>query len=240
VSHEPATLPPTTDGRVELDADDVRRLNLELRRLADAGAREIVVHNPRSRHNLAVGQTAPIRIRFEGSCGYYLGGLNAGTHIEVTRNVGWGTGEAMAAGSIVVNGSAALGTGASMRGGTIVVRGDCGPRTGACMKGGTLIVEGSVGYLAGFMTHAGDLIVLGDTGEALGDSLLQGRIYVAGTIRGLGNDAKVVEPDEDDSARVHALLREHGIDGTFAFKKVVAEQKLWYFDNRDPEAWLRI
>ena len=146
----------------------------------------------------------------------------------------------MAAGSLRIGGSAALGTGASMRGGVLVVHGDCGARTGAAMKGGTLIVEGSVGYLAGFMTHAGDLIVLGDTGEGLGDSLWEGRIYVAGRIRGLGNDAKVTEPDDGDSARVHALLRANGIDGSFDFKAVVAEQNLWYFDNRHPEAWLRI
>ena len=125
-----------------------------------------------------------------------------------------------------------------MRGGTIVVRGNCGPRTAANMKGGTMIVEGSVGYLAGFMTHDGDLIVCGDAGEALGDSLWAGRIYVAGKIAGLGADAKIVETDDDDRARLHGLLRAEGIDGTFDFKRVMAEQKLWYFDQRDPEAWL--
>jgi glutamate synthase domain-containing protein 3 len=226
--------------RVELDADVVPRLNRELRRLAEEGVEEILVRNPRSRHNLAVGQSLPVRIVFEGSCGYYCGGLNAGAHIEVTRNAGWGAGEAMAAGSLRIRGSAALGTGASMRGGVLLVHGDCGARTGAAMKGGTLIVEGSVGYLAGFMTHAGDLIVLGDAGEGLGDSLWQGRIYVAGRIRGLGNDATVEELDDEDSARVHALLRESGIDGSFPFKAVVAERRLWYFDNRHPEAWLSI
>jgi glutamate synthase domain-containing protein 3 len=108
------------------------------------------------------------------------------------------------------------------------------------MKGGTLIVEGSVGYLAGFMTHAGDLIVLGDAGEGLGDSLWEGRIYVAGRIRGLGNDAMVVEPDHADRARVQALLAVQGIHGSFDFRKVVAGRRLWYFDSRHPEAWLAI
>jgi len=229
-----------SETRVELDADAVERLNRVLRDLTAEGVREVVIRNPRSRHNLAVGQGAGLKISFDGSCGYYCGGLNSGAEIEVARNVGWGTGEAMASGSILVNGSAALGTGAGMRGGVVHVRGDCGPRTGAAMKGGTLIVEGSVGYLAGFMTHAGDLIVLGNAGEGLGDSLWEGRIYVAGEIRGLGNDANVVEPDDEDLARLHAILREHGVDGEFPFKKIVAGQKLWYFDNRNPEAWLRI
>jgi glutamate synthase domain-containing protein 3 len=229
-----------SETRVEIDADVVQHLNRELRRLTAEGVEEIVVKNPRSRHNLAVGQGGGVRIVFDGSCGYYCGGLNNGAVIEVARNVGWGAGEAMATGSLLVGGSAALGTGASMRGGVLHVKGDCGPRTGAAMKGGTLIVEGSVGYLAGFMTHAGDLIVLGDAGEALGDSLWQGRIYVAGAIRGLGNDAKVVDPDDADTARVHGILMENGVGGTFPFKKIVAGQKLWYFDNRNPEAWLRI
>jgi methylamine---glutamate N-methyltransferase subunit B len=225
---------------VRLDADVVPRLNRHLRDLVDGGTREIVVENPRSRHNLGVGQHGPVTIRFEGSTGYYTGGLNDGADIVVERNVGWGLGEAQARGSITVHGSAALGTGASMRGGTIVVHGNCGPRTAAGMKGGTLIVVGSVGYLAGFMTHDGDLIVCGDAGEALGDSMWAGRIYVAGQIRGLGADAQVHEPDDDDMARVHGLLRAQGIDGEFPFKRIKAGEKLWYFDKRDPEAWLKV
>jgi glutamate synthase domain-containing protein 3 len=229
-----------TETRVVLDADEGHRLNRRMRDLVTSGVSEIEVENPRSRHNLGVGQHGPVTITFRGSVGYYCGGLNHGAEIVVERSAGWGTGEAMSAGRIEVRGTCALGTGASMRGGTLVVRGDCGPRTAANMKGGTLIVEGSVGYLAGFMTHAGDLIVCGDAGEALGDSLWAGRIYVAGRISGLGADAHVVETDADDLARVHALLHAEGIEGEFPFKKVVAEQKLWYFDARDPEAWLKI
>jgi glutamate synthase domain-containing protein 3 len=227
---------------VTLDADAwPRGLNLEMRRLAaEEGVDEIVVENPRSRHNLGVGQTADVTIRFRGSTGYYCGGLNSGTTIHVTHNTGWAVGEAMSSGRIVVEGNAVVGTGASMLGGTIVIRGNAGPRCGVCMKGGTLIVEGSVGYLSGFMTHAGDLIVLGNAGDALADSLWQGRIWVAGSIRSLGNDAMVVEPTDEELAGVHAILRENGIDAAPPLKKVVAERKLWYFNNRSPEAWLRI
>lgn len=223
-----------------LDADDGHRLNRRMRDLVDAGTSEITVLNPRSRHNLGVGQHGPATIRFAGSVGYYCGGLNNGANIVIERSAGWGTGEAMSAGRIEVGGTCALGTGAAMRGGTIVVRGNCGPRTAANMKGGALIVEGSVGYLAGFMTHAGDLIVCGDAGEALGDSLWAGNIWVAGKIAGLGADAIVVETTDEESARLHGLLRQEGIDAAFAFKHVIAEQKLWYFNARDPEAWLRI
>jgi methylamine---glutamate N-methyltransferase subunit B len=229
-----------TPTEIVIDADDGGRLNRHMRELVDAGTRQITLDNPRSRHNLCVGQHGPVTITVRGSVGYYCGGLNNGANIIVERSAGWGTGEAMSSGRIEVGGTCALGTGAGMRGGTIVVRGNCGPRTAANMKGGTLIVEGSVGYLAGFMTHAGDVIVCGDAGEALGDSLWAGRIYVAGKIAGLGADATVVDPDDEDLARVHSLLRGEGIDATFPFKKIAAEQKLWYFDARDPEAWLKI
>jgi methylamine---glutamate N-methyltransferase subunit B len=216
-------------------------LNRELRRLAEEeGVKEFVIDNPRSRHNLAVGQTADAVIRFRGSVGNYCGGLNSGTTIYVERNAGWAAGEAMAAGKIVVEGNANMATGASMRGGTIHIKGSAAARCGVSLKGGTLIVEGDVGYLSAFMTHAGDLIVCGSTGAAFADSLWQGNVWVAGEIRSLGTDATVIEASDADQARVHGLLRENGVDGTFAFRKVVSGQKLWYFNNRNPDAWLKI
>ena len=91
------------------------------------------------------------------------------------------------------------------------------------------------------MTHAGDLIVCGDAGEALGDSLWAGHIWVAGTIaRTRRRRHGRRRPRTRSPARLHGLLRQEGIDATFAFKHVIAERKLWYFNARDPEAWLRI
>ena len=149
----------------------------------------------------------------------------------------------MARGSIVVHGTAALGTGASMRGGTIVVRGNCGPRSGAGMKGGTLIVEGYVGYLAGFMTHAGDLIVLRRRRRGAG-RLAVGRAHLGRRRRSaaLGADAMVHRARPTRSwRRVHGLLRAKGIDGDVRRSSTsMAEQKLWYFNKRNPEAWLKI
>jgi glutamate synthase domain-containing protein 3 len=225
-----------------IDADAwPKGLNRELRRLAEEeGVTEFVVENPRSRHNLGVGQTADVTIRFRGSVGNYCGGLNSGAEIYVERNVGWAAGEAMAKGKVVVEGNANMATGASMRGGTIHIKGSAAARCGVSLKGGTLIVEGDVGYLSAFMTHAGDLIVCGSTGAAFADSLWQGNVWVAGEIRSLGTDATVLEASDADQERVHGLLRENGIDGTFAFRKVVSGQKLWYFNNRNPDAWLKI
>ena len=78
----------------------------------------------RSRHNLGIGLPAGAEVHFEGSVGYYCGGLNNGAHITISRNAGWAAGEAMASGEITINGYAGMSLGASMRGGLIHVKGD--------------------------------------------------------------------------------------------------------------------
>lgn len=238
----------TGDQRIQIadahtfDVDELtlRELNARLREvLADSG--EAVVHNPRSRHNLGVALPGPGRVRFEGSVGYYCGGLNDGAHIEITRNAGWGIGEAMARGTIRVRGNTGQSTGASMRGGTIVVEGDADARCGVAQKGGDVIVGGRVGFLSGFMAQAGRLIVLGDAADGLGDSLYEGTIYVAGTIEGLGVDAKVETPTAAEIADIEEIVDAVRLPLPLGeWKKVVAERRLWHFDKRDADAWLKI
>jgi glutamate synthase domain-containing protein 3 len=235
-----------TDKQLEpitFNADEIprRELNVRLRELLQEGA-EVVVTNPRSRHNLGVALPGPGRVRFEGSVGYYCGGLNDGAHIEVTGNAGWGTGEAMARGFIRVRGNTGQGTGASMRGGTIVVEGDADARCAVAQKGGNIIVAGRVGFLSGFMAQVGNLIVLGDAADGLGDSLYEGNIYVAGRIEGLGVDAKIELPTPQEIDEIEELVVSVGLtlpDGR-EWKKVVAERKLWYFDKREADTWLKI
>ena len=92
---------PDGANRIEVLAGDrsIREVNEEIRAaVAGAGGREVRVRDARSRHNLGVGLSAEARIRFEGSVGYYCGGLNDGARIEIDRNAGWGVGEAMARG----------------------------------------------------------------------------------------------------------------------------------------------
>jgi len=79
----------------------IREINQEIRAELAKG-HFVLVKDTRSRHNLGVGLPAGAKIRFEGSVGYYCGGLNDGAHIEVERNVGWSVGEAMATGEIIV------------------------------------------------------------------------------------------------------------------------------------------
>lgn len=227
--------------RFEIEAGNrpLREVNEEIRGAADDG-HKVVVHNPLSRHNLGVALPAGADVLFEGSVGYYCGGLNDGAIIGVTRNAGWGTAEAMASGHVTVDGYCGMSAGASMRGGLIHVRGDAGPRCGVAMKGGDIVVEGTVGYLAGFMAHAGRIVSLGGALDACGDSLWGGEVWVAGTIASLGVDSVVVEPEDEEVDGIAQLLARVGIDGSFDWKKIVSAQRLWHFESRDAGAWLMI
>ncbi len=218
----------------------IREVNREIKaKLAEGHS--VTVSDTRSRHNLGVGLPANSRIRFEGSVGYYCGGLNDGAFIEIERNAGWSTGEAMATGEIIVNGYAGMSTGASMRGGVIHVKGDAGPRCGVAMKGGDIIVEGKIGYMSGFMSHAGRIIALSGADSACADSLWGGEVWVCGPIESLGVDSKVVEPDAEEVASVEALLTGRGLgDGSRDWQKIVSAERLWHFESRDASAWLMI
>lgn len=227
---------------VEVLAGDrpLRDVNRDIRAALSEG-NDVEVIDPLSRHNLAVALTGSGRVTLRGSAGYYCGGLSAGPEIHVAGNAGWGAGEALAAGLIRIDGNAGMSAGASMRGGTVHIRGDAGPRTGIAMKGGDLIVEGDVGYSSGFMSHGGRLIVCGDALASIADSLWMGSVWVAGTIRSLGIDAKVVEPPEQERREVEQTLAGLGVPAADRdWKKIVAAEGLWYFEARDAQKWLMI
>jgi len=227
---------------VRLDAAQLplRQLNAELRAALAAG-QDAVVENPRSQHNLGVALPGPGKVTFEGSVGYYCGGLNDGSAIEIMRNAGWGIGEAMASGAIRVHGNVEQSVGASLMGGTIVVEGHAGPRAGVAQKGGAIIVGGNIGFLSGFMAQAGKMIVLGNAADGVGDSLYEGRIYVAGAVEGLGIDTKIEKPEPAEIDDIEAQIAAAGFPLTQRdWKKVVAAGKLWYFDKREAQAWLKV
>jgi len=218
----------------------IRSINEEIQ-AAVAEGNEVIVRDTLSRHNLGIGLPDGARVRFEGSVGYYCGGLNNGAIIEIERNAGWGTGEAMANGHITVNGYSGMSVGAAMLGGVIHVKGDCGPRCGVAMKGGDIIVEGKLGYQSGFMAHSGRIIALGGAGESCADALWEGEVWVLGDIDSLGVDTKVVEPAAEEVAAVEKLLAGYGLDDSaHDWRKIISGQRLWYFESRDASAWLMI
>ena len=225
---------------IEVGKRHIKEINEEIQ---DAAASDKVVRvvNTLSRHNLGIGLPDGCKISFEGSTGYYCGGLNVGATIDIERNAGWACGEGMSKGHITVGGYAGMSCGAAMMGGTIHVKGDAGPRAGVAMKGGNIVVEGRIGYQSGFMSHSGKIIALGGAGESCADALWEGEIWVVGEIDSLGVDAHAVEPTAEEVAEVDAILEPLGlVDTSREWRKLVSGQRLWYFESRDASAWLMI
>lgn len=225
---------------IDVGKRHIREINREIQAACKAGEK-IVVKNTLSRHNLGVGLPAGAEVHFEGSVGYYCGGLNNGARITVERNAGWAVGEGMASGHITVGGYAGMSTGAAMINGTIHVKGDSGPRCGVAMKGGNIVVEGKIGYQSGFMSHGGKIIALGGAGDSCADALWEGEVWVAGDIDSLGVDVKVVEPTAEQVAEVDQILEPLGlVDSSRNWRRMISGQRLWYFESRDANAWLMI
>ena len=225
---------------IDVGQRHIREINEEMQEAARAG-HDIRVVNTLSRHNLGVGLPPDVTLNFEGSVGYFCGGLNTGATIDIERNAGWALGEGMSKGMITVGGYCGMSCGAAMMGGTIHVRGDTGPRCGAAMKGGNIVVEGKIGYQSGFMAHSGKIIALGGAGESCADALWEGEVWVAGPVESLGVDVDVLEPTAEEVAEVDAILAPLGlVDTSRDWRKMVSGQRLWYFESRDANAWLMI
>jgi len=222
---------------IDCPGKTTREINRALHAAIAAGQREIRVLAPDARHNLGVALLEPVHVVFEGSVGYYCGGMMDGAHIEVRGSAGWGAAESMMGGTMIIDGNAGSGVAASIRGGTVVVRGDAAARAGVSMKGGTLLIGGSCGYMAGFMMQKGRLVVCGDTGDALADSMYEGVVFVGGKVASLGNDAVIEEPTSEDQAWLQDLLTTYNVPAPTAFKKIVSGRKLWNFDKKELEVW---
>jgi glutamate synthase domain-containing protein 3 len=222
---------------ISCPAFSTREINRRLQEAVAAGQEPIHILEPEARHNLGVALLQPVRVVFEGSVGYYCGGMMDGAHLEVRGSAGWGAAESMMNGTLIIDGSTGSGVAASIRGGVVVVRGDAAARAGVSMKGGTLLIGGNCGYMAGFMMQKGRIVICGDAGDALADSMYEGVIFVGGQIASLGNDAVIEEPTADDRAWLNELLVTHRVPGPSSFRKIVAGRKLWNFDRKELDIW---
>ncbi len=214
-----------------------REINVFLKEAARMGPEaEVVLLNPDSRHNLAVGLTTPLRLHLAGHVGYYCAGLCENVDVRILGGAGWGLAENLMSGRVQLAESAGSAAGATMRGGTVIVGGNAGARCGVAMKGGTLVVGGDVGYMTGFMMQKGVLIIGGDAGEALGDSLYEGKIYIRGKIDALGSDAVQADLTDDDITLLSSALADAGMDmAPGDFKKIVSGKRLYNFDKNEKE-----
>jgi len=216
----------------DLAATPLREVNRYLHReAAGAGVKRVKILNADGAHSIAAGLAAPLEVEIDGHAGYYAGGMNMHAHIVVHGNAGPGVGENMMSGSIRVEGFASTAAGASAHGGTLVVLGDAALRCGISLKGGDIVVGGSVGSFAAFMAQAGRIVICGDAGDALGDSLYEAVIYVRGTVRSLGADARFEPMTEADHAAVQELLDKAGLDhDPKSFQRVASAKNLYHWN----------
>jgi methylamine---glutamate N-methyltransferase subunit B len=232
------TVDPRSRTELVVDAAElpIREVNQRIREGLAAGDR-VVVRNPGARHNLGVAVLSPGELTFDGSVGYYCGGMADGPSIRVTGSAGWGLAEGMLDGTVVVEGNAGNSAAASIRGGEVVVWGDCAARAGVAMKGGSLLVGGDAGYMTGFMMQKGVIVICGDAGDALADSMYEGVIFVGGDVASLGNDAVVEATSETEDVWLAATLARHALTPPARFRKVRSGRKLWNFEKHELDTW---
>jgi glutamate synthase domain-containing protein 3 len=233
-------MPETILSKTVLDCAKLttREINQQLKALAAEGIEQVEVVNPAGRHNLAIALEHPITIRFKGSVGYYCGGLCDGATIEINGSCGWSVGENLMSGQITVQGNASANAGASAHGGKICVLGNAGSRAAISLKGATLIVSGNVGHSSAFMMQQGRFIICGDAGENLGDSIYDGEIFVGGTIKSLGADARLEPMSAQDWEMLTQELHPLSLDAkAYEFKKIVCAQELYHFKAKDFSKW---
>src|SRR5712691_7124263 len=89
--------------------------------------------------------------------------------------------------------------------------GDASARCGISMKGVDIVVRGSVGHMSAFMAQTGRLVVCGDAGDALGDSIYEARLYVRGSVAGLGADCIEKELRDEHAVELRDLLAQAGV-----------------------------
>ena len=188
------------------------------------------VLNPRGAHALAAGIDAPIEVAIDGHAGYYCAGMNKQATVRVHGNAGVGLAENIMSGRVVVDGSASQSAGATGHGGLVVIRGDASARAGISMKGVDIVVQGSVGHMSAFMAQKGRLVVCGDAGDALGDSIYEARLYVRGTVAGLGADCVEKEMGDEHQTELADLLAEAEVDADASdFRRYGSARKLYNF-----------
>ena len=217
---------------VDLSTTAVRELNQRLHDLAGGapGPRRFRILNPSGAHALACGLDAAIDVDIEGHVGYYCAGMNKLATVRVHGNASTGIAENLMSGRVIVEGNASQSAGATGRGGLLAIRGDASSRCGISMKGIDIVVGGSVGHMSAFMAQTGCLVVCGDAGDALGDSIYEARLYVRGSVAGLGADCIEKEMRDEHVAQVAELLDAAGIDADASdFRRYGSARQLYNF-----------
>lgn len=204
---------------VDAKGRDLRSVNTELKQAIGEGP--VIVHEAIHLHGLAAGFKGGALI-IDDDSGDYLGVLNDGATIRVTKNAGRYLADSMTRGEVIVEGDAGYGVGAYSYGGRAVVKGNAGDFTAVMNKGATIIVNGDVGDDVATFMLAGDLVIVGNAGKHLGNYLIRGNIYIGGQWESLGHNTLLEQMSPDDYAKLRGYFDEYGIDADpTTFKKIV-------------------
>jgi glutamate synthase domain-containing protein 2/glutamate synthase domain-containing protein 1/glutamate synthase domain-containing protein 3 len=165
-------------------------------------------------------------IRTRGYAGQALGfALHEGMRLELDGFANDTVGEAMGGGVLVIRPPRSVPAAERSRlsvcgnaacygatGGKLFVEGRAGQRVGVRNSGAVIVVEGGGKYAFEYMT-GGVGVVLGPVGPVVGSGLTGGALFLLDedgfTAEKVHKDAKVVPIDEDDAARLRALIEEH-------------------------------
>jgi methylamine---glutamate N-methyltransferase subunit B len=199
---------------------DLKVVNSELKE--SMNGKPVKVKNVSHLHGLAAGFKHG-EVVIQGDVGDYVGVLNAGATIRVTKNAARYVADNMTAGTVIIDGNADYGTGQYCYGGLVIVRGDSGDFTATMNKGATIIVCGDVGDEVGTYMLKGDLIVLGNAGKHFANYLIRGNVYIGGQWKSIGNNTKVEPLTDEDKAKLRAYFEMYQIETDLVtFKKIVA------------------
>jgi glutamate synthase domain-containing protein 3 len=85
--------------------------------------------------------------------------------------------------------------------------------------------------MSAFMAQTGRLVVCGDAGDALGDSIYEARLYVGGSVAGLGADCIEKELRDEHVTELRELLAQAGVDDAdpSAFRRFGSARQLYTF-----------
>ena len=199
---------------------DLKALNSALKKSLNGVP--VQVKNAEHLHGIAAGLKHG-EIIIEGDAGDYLGVLNAGATIKVTKNAARYVADNMTAGTVIIEGNADYGVGQYCYGGTIVVRGNVGDFTAVMNKGAAIIVGGNVGNEVATYMLKGDLVVIGNAGENFANYLIRGNVYIGGKWKSIGANTKIEPLTDEDISKLHTYFEKYQIQADPAtFKKIVA------------------
>jgi methylamine---glutamate N-methyltransferase subunit B len=207
---------------------DLKTTNGLVKKVLDG--QPIAIRNARHLHGLVAGLNKGELI-VRGSAGDYLGALNSGAKITVTRNAGKYTADNMTSGEVIIEGNAGYGVGQYCYGGVVVVKGDAGDFTATMNKGATIIIGGDVGSDAGTYMLKGDLVVLGNAGRNFANYLIRGTIYIRGQWDSLGHNTRVEPLTDEDITKLHPYIEHYSMDAKpEEFKKIVAASEKPFYN----------